>query len=45
MNEATLRRLMENSGMEPDEIEDAVDAWADEANQERSDRLAEERFA
>lgn len=45
MNEATIRRLMENDGFEPEAIDDAVSAWAEEARQERSDRLAEERAA
>lgn len=44
MTEQTLRRLMENSGMEPDEIDDALSAWAENDRQERSDRAAEERF-
>lgn len=43
MNEATIRRLMENDGYDAQEIDDAIGDWAEEANQERSDRLAEER--
>lgn len=45
MNEATIRRLMENDGYDAQDIDDAVADWAEEDNQERSDRRAEEHAA
>lgn len=43
MNEADIRRHMENLGFDAQEIDDAQRAFADDARQERSDRLAEEQ--
>ena len=36
--ERFIRRTMEDRGYEPDEIEDAVDAWAEERLNDRADR-------
>lgn len=37
MTEQTLRRLLENKGYEPDEVEDAIARWADEQVDEEKD--------
>ena len=42
--ERYIRRKMEDQGFEPDEIEDAVDAWADAKIQDFYDRQSEERL-
>ena len=42
--ERFIRRTMEDRGYEPDEIEDAVDAWAEERLNDRTDRDMDERL-
>ena len=42
--ERFIRRAMEDRGYEPDEIEDAVDAWAEERLNDRVDRDMDERL-
>jgi hypothetical protein len=41
MNEATLRRYMENMGRDPEEIEETVGRWAEDAIDNEQDDRAE----
>lgn len=43
-SERFIRRTMGDRGYEPDEIEDAVDAWAEERLNDRADRDMDERL-
>ena len=42
--ERFIRRTTEDRGYESDEIEDAVDAWAEERLNDRADRDMDERL-
>lgn len=44
ITERFFRRTMEERGYEPDEIEDAVDAWTDARIQDYYDRQSEDQL-
>jgi hypothetical protein len=41
MNEATIRRHLENMGWDAEDIEDAIADWADAENDDARDRAEE----
>ena len=41
MNESTIRRHLEELDWDADDIEDAIAAWADDANDDARDRAEE----